>query len=88
MYRVLAIVILLCDIEFLTLESPKHEAVYIKEEAKLAKGQTNDDTLHQESTVVFNQMLLFVFPSSCRAFGCRFRRPSHAAPYDNNRNVK
>ena len=58
MYRVLAIVILLCDIEFLTLESPKHEAVYIKEEAKLAKGQTND-TLHstislQESTCLFS----------------------------------
>jgi hypothetical protein len=38
-YRVLAIIVLLCDVEFLKLESPKHEAVYVKDEGKLLKGE-------------------------------------------------
>lgn len=37
-YRILAIIILLCDIEFVKMESSRHEAVYIKDEKVLKKG--------------------------------------------------
>ena len=37
-YRILAIIILLCDIEFVKMENPRHEAVFIKDEKVLRKG--------------------------------------------------
>ena len=37
-YRVMAVIILLCDIEFTKVESSKHEGVCIKDESLLVKS--------------------------------------------------
>lgn len=37
-YRVLATIIHLCDIEFSKVDNSKHDAVYIKNEKKSQKG--------------------------------------------------